>query len=42
VKLGAQATLLPHVVLYPGVQAGSHFFAHAHAVVRETASWATT
>ena len=29
------ATLLPHVVLYPGVQAGSHFFAHAHAVVRE-------
>jgi acetyltransferase-like isoleucine patch superfamily enzyme/enamine deaminase RidA (YjgF/YER057c/UK114 family) len=22
-------------VLYPGVQAGSHFFAHAHAVVRE-------
>jgi UDP-3-O-[3-hydroxymyristoyl] glucosamine N-acyltransferase len=35
VKLGAQATLLPHVVLYSGVQAGSHFFAHAHAVVRE-------
>jgi UDP-3-O-[3-hydroxymyristoyl] glucosamine N-acyltransferase len=23
------------VVLYPGVRAGSHFFAHAHAVVRE-------
>jgi UDP-3-O-[3-hydroxymyristoyl] glucosamine N-acyltransferase len=22
-------------VLYPGVQAGTHFFAHAHAVVRE-------
>ena len=22
-------------MLYPGVQAGSHFFAHAHAVVRE-------
>jgi UDP-3-O-[3-hydroxymyristoyl] glucosamine N-acyltransferase len=22
-------------VLYPGVQAGNHFFAHAHAVVRE-------
>ena len=35
VNLAAQATLLPHVVLYPGVQAGSHFFAHAHAVVRE-------
>jgi UDP-3-O-[3-hydroxymyristoyl] glucosamine N-acyltransferase len=35
VKLGAHATLLPHVVLYPGVEAGSHFFAHAHAVVRE-------
>jgi UDP-3-O-[3-hydroxymyristoyl] glucosamine N-acyltransferase len=35
VKLGAQATLLPHVVLYPGVVTGSHFFAHAHAVVRE-------
>jgi UDP-3-O-[3-hydroxymyristoyl] glucosamine N-acyltransferase len=35
VRLGAHATLLPHVVLYPGVRAGSHFFAHAHAVVRE-------
>jgi UDP-3-O-[3-hydroxymyristoyl] glucosamine N-acyltransferase len=35
VKLGAYATLLPHVVLYLGVRAGSHFFAHAHAVVRE-------
>jgi UDP-3-O-[3-hydroxymyristoyl] glucosamine N-acyltransferase len=35
VKLAAHATLLPHVVLYPGVRAGSHFFAHAHAVVRE-------
>jgi UDP-3-O-[3-hydroxymyristoyl] glucosamine N-acyltransferase len=23
------------VVLYPGVEAGSHFFAHAHVVVRE-------
>jgi UDP-3-O-[3-hydroxymyristoyl] glucosamine N-acyltransferase len=23
------------VVLYPGVETGSHFFAHAHAVVRE-------
>lgn len=35
VKLGPHATLLPHVVLYPGVKTGSHFFAHAHAVVRE-------
>ena len=35
VSLGPNATLLPHVVLYPGVRAGSHFFAHAHAVVRE-------
>ncbi len=35
VRLGPHATLLAHVVLYPGVQAGSHFFAHAHAVVRE-------
>jgi UDP-3-O-[3-hydroxymyristoyl] glucosamine N-acyltransferase len=35
VKLGPHSTLLPHVVLYPGVKAGSHFFAHAHAVVRE-------
>ncbi len=35
VSLGPHATLLPHVVLYPGVRAGSHFFAHAHAVVRE-------
>lgn len=35
VKLAPNATLLPHVVLYPGVRAGSHFFAHAHAVVRE-------
>ena len=35
VRLGAYDTLLPHVVLYPGVRAGSHLFAHAHAVVRE-------
>jgi len=35
VRLGPHATLLPHVVLYTGVQAGSYFFAHAHAVVRE-------
>ena len=35
VHLGPHATLLPHVVLYRGVRVGSHFFAHAHAVVRE-------
>jgi len=35
VLLGAHATLLPHVVLYSGVQAGEHLFAHAHSVVRE-------
>ena len=35
VRLEKHATLLPHVVLYSGVQAGSHFFAHAHSVVRE-------
>lgn len=35
VRLGPKATLLPHVVLYPNVKAGSHLFAHAHAVVRE-------
>jgi UDP-3-O-[3-hydroxymyristoyl] glucosamine N-acyltransferase len=35
VRLGPHATLLPHVVLYPNVHAGSHLFAHAHAVVRE-------
>jgi len=35
VVLGDRATLLPHVVLYPGVRAGEDFFAHAHAIVRE-------
>lgn len=35
VHIGPHATLLPHAVLYPGVTIGSHFFAHAHAVVRE-------
>jgi len=35
VRIGSHATLLPHVVLYPGVQVGDYFFAHAHAVVRE-------
>jgi UDP-3-O-[3-hydroxymyristoyl] glucosamine N-acyltransferase len=35
VRIGSHATLLPHVVLYSGVQVGDHFFAHAHSVVRE-------
>ncbi|HEV2647446.1 MAG TPA: UDP-3-O-(3-hydroxymyristoyl)glucosamine N-acyltransferase [Acidobacteriaceae bacterium] len=33
--IGPNATILPHVVIYPHVRIGSHFFAHAHAVVRE-------
>ena len=36
VVLGGHATLLPHVVVYPHAQIGSHFFAHAHAIVRES------
>jgi len=35
VVIGDDATILPHVVLYPGVCIGNRFFAHAHAVVRE-------
>ncbi|HEX4155135.1 MAG TPA: UDP-3-O-(3-hydroxymyristoyl)glucosamine N-acyltransferase [Acidobacteriaceae bacterium] len=35
VRLGDDATLLPHVVIYPGATIGHRFFAHAHAVVRE-------
>lgn len=35
VVLGTHAVVLPHVVIYPNAQIGSHFFAHAHAVVRE-------
>jgi UDP-3-O-[3-hydroxymyristoyl] glucosamine N-acyltransferase len=35
VVIGPYATLLPHVVIYPHARIGSHFFAHAHAVVRE-------
>ena len=35
VRIGARATLLPHVVLYPDVEIGDDFFAHAHAVVRQ-------
>ncbi len=33
--LGDHATLLPHAVVYPHAHIGSHFFAHAHAIVRE-------
>ena len=33
--IGDHATLLPHAVVYPHAQIGNHFFAHAHAVVRE-------
>ncbi|HEX3436438.1 MAG TPA: UDP-3-O-(3-hydroxymyristoyl)glucosamine N-acyltransferase [Pseudacidobacterium sp.] len=33
--IGKYATILPHVVIYPNVRIGDHFFAHAHAVVRE-------
>jgi UDP-3-O-[3-hydroxymyristoyl] glucosamine N-acyltransferase len=35
VHIGDSATILPHVVIYSGVEIGGHFFAHAHAVVRE-------
>ena len=35
VVLGKNATLLAHVVVYPGARIGANFFAHAHAVVRE-------
>lgn len=35
VELGANAVLHSFVTLYRGVKIGAHFFAHAHAVVRE-------
>jgi UDP-3-O-[3-hydroxymyristoyl] glucosamine N-acyltransferase len=35
VRIGLHATVLPHVVIYPGALIGSYFFAHAHSVVRE-------
>jgi UDP-3-O-[3-hydroxymyristoyl] glucosamine N-acyltransferase len=35
VRLGDNAVLLPHVVIYAGVETGRDFLAHAHAVVRE-------
>lgn len=33
--VGADAVVLAHAVLYPGVQAGDRLFLHAHAIVRE-------
>lgn len=36
VTIGDDATLLPHVVIYPNTRIGKRFFAHAHAVVRES------
>ncbi len=33
--IGPRAKLLPHVAIYPGVQIGSDFFAHSHAIIRE-------
>jgi UDP-3-O-[3-hydroxymyristoyl] glucosamine N-acyltransferase len=35
VVIGDDATILPHVVIYPGAQIGNRLFAHAHSVVRE-------
>jgi UDP-3-O-[3-hydroxymyristoyl] glucosamine N-acyltransferase len=35
VRIGSNATLLAHTVIYPGAAIGDHFFAHAHSVVRE-------
>jgi UDP-3-O-[3-hydroxymyristoyl] glucosamine N-acyltransferase len=35
VEIGADAVLLAHVVIYPGVKIGDNFFAHARATVRE-------
>jgi UDP-3-O-[3-hydroxymyristoyl] glucosamine N-acyltransferase len=35
VRLGRNAVLHPHVVLYEGAQIGNDFLAHSHATVRE-------
>lgn len=35
VRIGDDAIILSHVVIYPGVEIGNNFFAHAHAMVRE-------
>ncbi|HWZ11527.1 MAG TPA: UDP-3-O-(3-hydroxymyristoyl)glucosamine N-acyltransferase [Acidobacteriaceae bacterium] len=34
-RIGANAILLPHSVIYANVTIGDHFFAHSHAIVRE-------
>ncbi len=34
-EIGADAIILAHAVLYPGVRAGHRLFVHAHAVIRE-------
>jgi UDP-3-O-[3-hydroxymyristoyl] glucosamine N-acyltransferase len=34
-RLGTDAVLLPHTVLYDGVTTGDRFLAHAHSIVRE-------
>jgi UDP-3-O-[3-hydroxymyristoyl] glucosamine N-acyltransferase len=36
VVIGDNATLLPHTVVYPHARIGNHFFAHAHAIIRES------
>lgn len=35
VRIGRNATLHPHVVIYEGAQIGDDFYAHSHAAVRE-------
>jgi UDP-3-O-[3-hydroxymyristoyl] glucosamine N-acyltransferase len=35
VEIGENCTLLPQVVIYPGVKIGKNFFAHAHVSIRE-------
>jgi UDP-3-O-[3-hydroxymyristoyl] glucosamine N-acyltransferase len=35
VEIGEGCTLLPHVVIYPGVKIGNNFFAHSHVSIRE-------
>ena len=34
-KIGRNAVLHPHVVIYEGVEIGDDFLAHSHAAVRE-------
>ncbi|MGA8940278.1 MAG: UDP-3-O-(3-hydroxymyristoyl)glucosamine N-acyltransferase [Acidobacteriaceae bacterium] len=34
-RIGDDVVLLPHAVLYDGVQVGDRFLAHAHSIVRE-------